>query len=110
MSEVAQCQRELNALITHNPVPPTSPEVIEQQAKELMQGQPPLSKIRAFLKRVPWHLFGEGESRASVISGNAKAQRPLAYASFGMYVHGGVVGVTLAGLVQNSDPQHRFPL
>ena len=120
VSEVAQCQRELNALIAQNPTPSPSPEAIEQQAKELMQGQPTLSEIRVFLKRVPWHLFGEGESRASVISGNAKAQRPLAYASFGMYVHGGVVGVTkmtkqfpwitraLTGLVQSSDPQHRF--
>ena len=57
-----------------------------------MQSQPALSELRMFLRRVPWHLFAESHARASVITPNPEAKKPLAYVSFGMYVHGGIVG------------------
>ena len=117
LSEVAQCQRELNALVMQ-----TSPDPVEfeARAKKLMQSQPALSELRMFLRRVPWHLFAESHARASVITPNPEAKKPLAYVSFGMYVHGGIVGITsvtkqypwitraLTSLIQQSDPQHRF--
>ena len=100
----------------------TSPDPVEfeARAKKLMQSQPALSELRMFLRKVPWHLFAESNARASLTTPNPKAKKPLAYVTFGMYAHGGTVGITsvtkqypwitrvLTTLIQQSDPQHRF--
>ncbi|CAE7270400.1 unnamed protein product [Symbiodinium sp. CCMP2592] len=44
----------------------------ENSAKQLMQSQPTLPKLRAFLKTVPWHLFANPNARASVVNGNSE--------------------------------------
>ena len=55
-----------------------------------------------------------------LVSPNPGALKPMAYVTFGMYVHGGIVGITtvtkqypwisrvLTALIQKSDPKHRF--
>ena len=56
LSEVLQCQRELGALVSqHSSVCLDC----EASAKLLMQSQPTLPELRAFLKKVPWHLFAD---------------------------------------------------
>ena len=120
VSEVTSCQRELEALLASSFSTSAAAQNLENQAKQILLAKSGVQVVKNFLKQVPWHELSESSSRDRVITKATEAQKPPAYVSFGMYVHGGVVGITkvarnfpwltrlITYLVRLSDPDHRF--
>ncbi|CAE7909075.1 RE2, partial [Symbiodinium sp. KB8] len=120
MMQVTSCQRELEALLASSFSTSAAAQNLEDQAKKILLAKSGIQVVKNFLKQVPWHELSESSSRDRVIVKDSEAQKPPAYVSFGMYVHGGVVGITkvarsfpwltrlITYLVRLSDPNHRF--
>ena len=94
---------------------------LDKQAQQLCHAQACLNECVRFLKNVPWHLLKESrETRSHIEGGSQDSARPAAYVSFGMFMHGGVVGITnvtkrypgltrlLSRVVRLTDDKHRF--
>ena len=73
---------------------------IEPQARSLVQQGADVCNIRNFLKKVPWNRLQEtSTNRRTVVQASPdSSNKPTAYLTFGMYMHGGVVGVTKLSL------------
>ena len=122
MSELWDCQRELELLVaqSHFPV-----QELEPKAKKLLEQEASLSQLKNFLKTVPWDLLSpaSGPERSCVVDGcqtSSDGSKEPAYVMFGMFVHGGITGITkvtkaypflsrvLIRIIQLTNPQHEF--
>ena len=122
LSEVWDCQRELELLVAQSQSPVHE---LEPKAKRLLEQEASLSQLKSFLKTVPWDLLSPAScpERSCVVDGyqtSSDESREPAYVMFGMFVHGGITGVTkvtkaypflsrvLARIIQLTNPQHEF--
>ena len=122
LGEVWKCQRELEALVAQTKIPV---QELELKAKELLENEATLTQLKNFLKSVPWHLLSpQGpRMRECVKAGEVPPrsdQKTPAYIMFGMFVHGGITGITKASkaypyitrvltkVIQQVNPQHPF--
>ena len=71
-------------------------ELIESQAKALIVAKAQLGSLKRFLEQVPWATIDRHSKDRSVVSLETPTGGSLspAYVVFGMYMHGGIVGVT----------------
>ena len=97
-------------------------EQIDQRAQALIENKASLAEMRQFLRQVPWHELRSSSStpRSVAIMSTDDQKRPSAYLTFGLFVHGGVVGVTrvsrqypwltqvLVQVVTQTQPNHPF--
>ncbi|CAE7718205.1 GIP [Symbiodinium sp. CCMP2592] len=72
------------------------PQVIEEPAKQLLDQQAPLPELKKFLRSIPWdklktHSAG---TRTGLELLETEDNKTPAYVVFGMFVHGGKVGIT----------------
>ncbi|CAE7448719.1 GIP, partial [Symbiodinium sp. CCMP2592] len=72
------------------------PQVIEEPAKQLLDQQAPLPELKKFLRSIPWdklktHSAG---TRTGLELLETEDNKNPAYVVFGMFVHGGKVGIT----------------
>ena len=72
------------------------PEDIEPQARSLLQAKATDESLKHFLRKVPWHMLCSSSRERSVVmqEDDARNTKRSAYVVFGMYTHGGIVGVT----------------
>ena len=96
-------------------------EWIEAEAKQLLKDSRDEAELKKFLRKVPWHEIQlNGRTRTIASQQPAVDAKPSAYLMFGMYSHGGVVGVTrvshqfpwltqvLTRVVKLTQPEHSF--
>ena len=118
LGDVWNCQQELEALVAQSKV---DIQELEPRAKMLLEQEASLLQLKNFLNN--WHLLSPASSheRSCIGEGSsatAGEYREPAYVVFGMFVHGGVTGVTrvsqacpyitrvLTRVVQLTNPQH----
>ena len=99
-----------------------TPNWIERQARDLLEAPGNSQEIRRFLRQVPWHeLKSSNQPNRSILENDSRDHKlPPAYITFGVYVHGGLVGITnvsraypyltqvLARLLNETQPDHPF--
>ena len=121
LGEIKDCQEELEVLVAQN----RHLSEIETKAQHLLSEQASLPRLKSFLKSVPWQLLMSPNPalRECVSSGLAPTKDDMkssAYVMFGMFMHGGVTGVTkvtksypyltrvLNRIVHLTAPEHEF--
>ena len=119
---VWNCQRELETLVAQSKVVLSD---LEPAAKQLLEQEASLRQCKNFLKTIPWHLLSPTSHQERTCVGEGSGTTPgecrePAYVMFGMFVHGGVTGVTrvslaypyltrvLTRVVQLTNPQQEF--
>ena len=132
LEQVTACMDEIKACLTASSSPTMQPakprdhvpegEQIDQRAQALIENKASLAEMRQFLRQVPWHELRSSSStpRSVAIMSTDDQKRPSAYLTFGLFVHGGVVGVTrvsrqypwltqvLVQVVTQTQPNHPF--